>query len=260
MRQEYVSLLRAVPALALGLSGEQLTEARRLAIAPVVTLPAGHWDDRKLLDTLGDAEMYGGVVVSGLVAHDLALDGREATHLLGPGDLVAPGVWPCRQLPAVRLYTAADRTRLALLDQTFGAIAQRWPTIAGALLVQAERQAERVALQNVIGHLPRAEERIVGLLWHLADRWGKEHEGGMIVPLTLSHEAIGHLTGGRRSTISVALAGLAERELVVRLANGVWWIAADSLALLSPSPRATPTRGIHLLGHGRALRKSTATV
>jgi hypothetical protein len=57
--------------------------------------------------------------------------------------------------------------------------------------MRAVRQSEHLAVHQVISQLPRADERILGLLWHLGDRWGREEPAGMVVPLAMGHEAIG---------------------------------------------------------------------
>ena len=44
----------------------------------------------------------------------------------------------------------------------------------------------------------------------LADRWGRVTPDGIVVDLALTHELIGHLVGGRRPTVTLALAELAE--------------------------------------------------
>jgi CRP-like cAMP-binding protein len=115
-----------------------------------------------------------------------------------------------------------------------------------------EQQLERVAVQQLISQLPRAEQRIVALFWHLADRWGYEGPDGVVLPLTLSHEAISRLVGGRRSTVSAALGTLVSDGLVVRLANDTWLLAPASRVLLEPAG-APPERrpGIRLLGAQR---------
>jgi hypothetical protein len=57
--------------------------------------------------------------------------------------------------------------------------------------MRAVRQSDHLAVHQVISQLPRADERILGLLWHLGDRWGREEPAGMVVPLAMGHEAIG---------------------------------------------------------------------
>jgi CRP/FNR family transcriptional regulator, cyclic AMP receptor protein len=247
MRPRYVRLLEVEPSLGAGLTRHELDEARRLAVAPVVTLPAGHWEAGQLPRTL-ETTTFGCMIVDGLIAHELALEGRAATYLLGPGDLLAPTIRPSGLLPVSRSFGVADDASLAVLDEAIPAVAQRWPSIAGRLLVQAQRQLERLAVQQVISHLPRADHRIVAMLWHLAERWGSAVSDGVVVPLTLPHEVISRFVGGRRPTVSAALSALAGRGLVVRLPNGTWLLAPESRALLVAAPAPAPVARVHLRG------------
>jgi CRP/FNR family cyclic AMP-dependent transcriptional regulator len=138
-----------------------------------------------------------------------------------------------------------------VLDETFAAVTQRWPSIAAALIVRAERQAERAALQQAISQLPRAEQRIVALLWHLGDRWGAVADGHVAVPVSLGHEAIARLVGARRPTISAALGRLEARGLLVRQLDGTWLLSVDSRELLDATPQPSPTPDARLIS-GRA--------
>jgi CRP/FNR family transcriptional regulator, cyclic AMP receptor protein len=247
-RTAYVRLLQIQPSLGAQLTREELVEARRLAVVPAVTLPAGSWEAGELARMCVPGQNLGCIIADGIIAHELVLGGRTATHLLGRGDLIFPAVRPSGHLPLSRVFGVADASRLAVLDSGFAAVARRWPSIAEALLSQAERQMERVAVQQLISQLRRADQRIMALLWHLADRWGRREGDGVVVPLTLDHQAIGQLVGGRRPTISAALGRLADQELVVRLANGTWWLATASLVLLDDERIPAPTMRVRLLG------------
>jgi hypothetical protein len=180
------------------------------------------------------------------------LDGRTATQLLGKGDLLSVSLRPSTVIGVMRVFGVADPVRLAVLDESFHAVTRRWPAIAAALLVRAEQQLERAALQQAISQMPRADQRIVALFWQLAERWGTEADGHLALPLSVGHEAIGRLVGGRRSTITAALGRLADRELLVRRDDGTWLLAPESRALLNTTPVPTPTPDIRLPGasHG----------
>jgi len=253
MKTDYVRLLDIEPRLGERLTRDEFVEARRLAMAPAVTLPAGHWEAAELAHTLGPGSSSGCMIADGIVAHDLTLAGRTATHLLGRGDVLVPAARPTRHLPLSRMFGIAAATHLALLDGGFGAVVRRWPAIAEALFALAERQMERVAVQQLISQLPRADQRIVALFWHLADRWGRDEDDGVVVPLMIDHETISHLVDGRRSTISTALGRLADQGLVNRLANGTWLLARSSQALLAEAAAPAPTSPVRLLG-GRPSR------
>jgi hypothetical protein len=256
----YVRLLQVQPSLGAQLTGQELVDARRLAVAPVMTLPAGDWEAGELARTLGWGRTLTCMIADGIVAHELVLGERTATHLLGQGDVLLVAVRASEHLPLTRVFGLADAVRLAFLDDGFGAVLRRWPTIGEALLEQAMRQMERVAVQQLISQLPRADQRIVALLWHLADRWGRPEGDGVIVPLTADHEAISHLVGGRRPTISAALGRLADQDLVTRLANGTWWLATESRAPLDDNRTPTPTPRVRLLGARTTTRVDRVTM
>ena len=187
------------------------------------------------------------MVADGLVAHNWALDvGGDAPCWDGVTSWRRAYLAVPVPTGGAHLRDKADAARAAGRDLL--AVAQRWPSIAGALLVQAERQSERVAMHQLISQIPRADQRIVALLWHLADRWGRVEDVGVVVPLAMGHEAISRLVGGRRPTVSTALGRLAERKLVTRLANGTWLLAPESRALLDGSRLPAPTPEVRLLG------------
>lgn len=250
MTTDLVRLLDIAPRLGAGCARGELAEARRLIVVPVVTVLGGQWECGELRRMVGACDI-GCVIAEGVIAHDLVAGERVAKHLLGPGDVLAPGVGTGRYLPLLRLFGVTDRARLAILDESFHAVVRRWPAIARALVVQVEEQMERVAVQQLISQLPRAEQRIVALLWHLADRWGHDGPEGMVLPLTLSHEAISRLVGGRRSTASAALGTLAHDGAVVRRANDTWLLTPASRALLDPPSAPERPPSIRLLGARR---------
>lgn len=50
-----------------------------------------------------------------------------------------------------------------------------------------------MALQGLAAHLPRVEDRLLLTLWMLAERCGRVTPEGIVLPLALSHEALGRL-------------------------------------------------------------------
>jgi hypothetical protein len=229
---DVVRLLEIEPRLGAALPRDELASARRHAVAPLGTLAAGEWSAHELRRLLADRQAFACLVADGLITHDLQLDGRIATDLLGPGDAIAPPVGGSRSLPLTEAFGLAEPASLAVLDETFAAVCRTWPSIATALVLQLQRQTDRLAVRQAISQLPQADQRIVALLWHLAGRWGRAEPQGVVVPLTLDHALIGRLVGGRRPTISAALGRLADRALVIRLANGTWLLTPESRTLL----------------------------
>jgi Crp-like helix-turn-helix domain len=129
---------------------------------------------------------------------------------------------------------------VAILDDRVLPALRAWPAIGSRLIARAARQAARAAEQRAISQLPRVELRIRALLWHLAERWGRIGASGVLVPLELTHEALGRLVGARRPTVTLALSELARTGAVTRRADGSWVLRADSNP--SSPPRLAPTR------------------
>jgi CRP/FNR family cyclic AMP-dependent transcriptional regulator len=76
---------------------------------------------------------------------------------------------------------------------------------------------------------------------HLAGRWGRVRNDGVIVPLRLTHNVLSDLTAARRPTVTSALTELAKRELVRPVDDG-WLLSGKppgELLELSPPPLAT---------------------
>ena len=247
MRTSYVRLLELDPGLAAGLDPEACREARRLAVAPLVTLPAGHWRGEQLVELTGGTCHLGCLVADGLIVHEFILAGRGATLLLGKGDFVLASKPPGAPAGALLYFSVADTAGIAVLDESFQAVTARWPAIAAALLARAQRQAERAALRQAISQLPRAEQRIVALFWHFGERWGEVEDDHVIVPVSLGHESIARLIGGRRPTITAALTRLAASGLLVREPDGAWLLAVESRRLLNTAPRPSPMTDVRLL-------------
>jgi CRP/FNR family cyclic AMP-dependent transcriptional regulator len=254
-RTPYVRLLELLPELAADLDRAELAEARRLVVAPLTTLPEGQWSSVQLRKRAGTKCVLGCLVVEGLVVREVVLGGRAATQLLGPGDLLAPAQPPSRFMSAALRFSVTEPVDLAVLDEAFAAVTRRWPSIAAALIVRAERQAERAAFQQAISQLPRAEQRIVALLWHLGDRWGTVADGHVAVPVSLRHEGIARLVGARRPTISAALGRLEARGLIIRQLDGTWLLSVESRELLDTAPPPSPTPEARLItGRARSRR------
>jgi CRP/FNR family transcriptional regulator, cyclic AMP receptor protein len=140
-------------------------------------------------------------------------------------------------------WSAFAPTRLAILDRHVAARLAVYPEIHAALLERCAWRARRLAVLQAISHLNRVDRRLLTLLWHLAERWGRVTRDGIVVPLALSHSALGQLVGARRPTVSTALAKLTRGGDVARGEAGTWLLtgrpvgAPDARAASSVVPR-----------------------
>jgi CRP-like cAMP-binding protein len=73
--------------------------------------------------------------------------------------------------------------------------------------------------------------RLLIILWHIADRWGEPCDGGMRIPVRLTHELLANLTSGQRPSVSHAITALRRRGLLERTSDG-------RLVLLGEPPSA----------------------
>jgi hypothetical protein len=217
-----VSVLDADPELARWLTPGEMGAARRDTVVPVVVVNHGVWDPEPP-HACGWRHL-GYLVLEGVLARDEELAGSTSTELVGPGELLQP--WaedPDDALVPHRItWTVLEPARLGVLGPTFVASSARWPVVTAALLERAVRQSSRAATLHAICQLSRVDMRLLALFWHLAERWGRVGADGVVLPLRLQHESLGHLIGAKRPTVTLALQRLAERDLVQRRDDGTW--------------------------------------
>jgi CRP/FNR family cyclic AMP-dependent transcriptional regulator len=124
-----------------------------------------------------------------------------------------------------------------VLDDRVLVAMREWPRMIARLFAVAMRQLERADLNAAIGRLERVEDRVLGLFWLLADRWGRRGPDGIAIEHPLTHEAIGRLIGARRPTVSLGLRALYEQGALHRRADGTWLLSPDSLSRLIDADR-----------------------
>jgi hypothetical protein len=219
---------------------EQLTADERAELSglslPVITVDAGPLD---LEHVLTQHHAFGVSVFDGLVMSSLRVGEQTGIHLLGPGDLLVPRseLWPT-WVAEPDLRTAAP-ARLGLLGNDLLAAVYRWPRLLQGLYGSMGDQLQRLTVQLVICQLPRVEDRILAMLWLLADSWGHVTPGGVRVPLALTHETLGALVGARRPTVTLAMRKLTDDGGLVPQDPGWLLVSAPPLSG-QPSHRIVP--------------------
>jgi CRP/FNR family transcriptional regulator, cyclic AMP receptor protein len=157
-----------------------------------------------------------------MISRETALGEHVAFELLTPGDvLLLAGAEPDDlDLGARVTLTALDPAELIVLSTRFIHAAARWPSLLTNLHRRLDAQRQRLAVQGLAAHLPRAEDRLLLTLWILAHRCGRVTPEGIVLPLPLSHEVLGRLVAARRPTITLAMRTLESTECVQRGRNG----------------------------------------
>jgi CRP/FNR family transcriptional regulator, cyclic AMP receptor protein len=218
-----VHLLDADPDLARGLDAGQAQSAGRQLTAPVAQLRRGPWSPSSDLSD-GAPAPFGLLVLDGVLIREAMVGDHPAAELLGPGDLLRSIDEPDRDelLPRSFEWTVLHPSRVVLLDADLLAAAAQWPTITIALLERAVRRADRLVVLQAITHLTRVDDRLLALLWHLAERWGRVVPDGVALSLRLPHRTLAGMVGARRPSVTTAIGQLIARGDVERRSDGAW--------------------------------------
>jgi CRP/FNR family cyclic AMP-dependent transcriptional regulator len=242
MPEGFVQLLEADPELARGIDPNRIQEISRGLYARVVETRRGPWCPAEAL-TAEDGEPIGLLVLDGLLVREASVGEYPTAELLGPGDLLR--AWEDRGaevlLPRRVRWDALTDARFAVIDHPLAVRAAQWPEIFALLVERAARRAERLVVMQAIGHLHRVDERLLALLWCLAERWGRMVPDGVLVTLNLPHRTLAGMIGARRPTVTTALGQLISRGDIVRRRDGSWLLRrrpADTQPLAEPGRSA----------------------
>ncbi len=226
-----IALLKADPEIAEAIPAADRPTAERVLTVATLQVDTGPWNPA---GDIGDKPpAIGLLVVSGVLTRDLVFAGRTTTELLGAGDIIRPWVDDSQfeALPFEASWHAHTTARVALLDARIAMACGRWPDMAAAISTRFVRRARSLAFQRAIAQIPRVDERLLVLLWSLAERWGRVGPEGVRLPLALPHRTLATLVGARRPSVTTALSGLARDGLVERTPEG-WMLHGDPAAVL----------------------------
>lgn len=223
---ERVRVLDADLSLGAGLSDDELAAARRFAVADVIELRRGTHTPSELFD--GDG-LLGLLVLDGLLIRQVAVGDRHCGELVGEGAVLRP--WDdfgqTAPLPFDVSWRVLREARLALLDRRFLATIVHWPALIETFTARATERAHTLAFNVAVHCLRHVHLRLLALLWHLADRFGRVTPEGTHVPLALSHADLAELVGAQRPSVSVALKRLADSGLVSRAPDNGWLLTHE---------------------------------
>ena len=219
----------------------RLEQARRRAIAPLIHVPKGGWEPPYAPREPG--RDLGLLVLSGLLSRDLQLAGRSFIELRGPEDLLRP--WDDAadvfSVSARITWTVREPTRLAWLDGDFASETAAWPEITSALIGRATRRARLLSFRLAILELRHVHLRVLLLLWHLADRWGRVTSEGVRLNLDLTHELIASMIAAHRTSVTLALQKLSD-EGHIRKDRRRWVLLGTPPQELSDRVGSPPVR------------------
>ena len=225
-----IEVLRHDRRLAHAVPGADRARAAASLRVACCDIPEGPWD----VPVGHRTGTLGLLVLDGFLLRDVELAGGTSGEVTGPGDVLRP--WDDETvdgpLGARPSWNTLTPVKVALLDRDFVTSAAEWPDVlvevASRLIHRSRCQAALLALS----HVPRLEPRLLGVLWHLADRFGRVEDAGVAMPLRLTHENLGCLVGGRRPSVSRSMNRLvADGHLTPRPAGG-WWLHGEATAAI----------------------------
>jgi CRP/FNR family cyclic AMP-dependent transcriptional regulator len=217
-----VQVLTVDPDLVRDLDPVRAREAAQRLYARAFDIPRGRWTPK--LASLEGTRPIGLLVLEGLLIREATVDDHPSIELLGPGDLIR--AWDDGEneelLPRTIEWTALIATRVAIIDHAFAVRAAQWPEVFAGLLERSARRTERLVVMQAIAHLTRVDDRLLALLWCLAERWGRVVPAGVVVSLRLSHRTLAGMVGARRPSVTTALGRLQHDGFIERLPDGAW--------------------------------------
>jgi CRP-like cAMP-binding protein len=228
---------------------DERTLAERALVVPALAVARG---EVVIPEQAGASAL---LLVEGALWREVVVGRSIAPQVLHPGAVLLCEPPEAELLASASRAAALTPSKLAVLDRRFLLATARWPRLAAITHQRLAEQERDLAVSAAIGGLPRVDDRLLLVLWHLAERWGTVVPGGVRLSLNLTHATLGRFVGARRPTVSLAVSELRERGALDRDACGAWVLTgsppavgtgaapagtAPGLPDLFPRPRVAP--------------------
>jgi hypothetical protein len=217
-----VPLLSIAPVLAEDLTARERELVGQVTL-PVRRLPAAMLHLASMLER---ERSFGMMVCRGLIMHRTSFGERLTTRILGEADIVTVGDSYLSSEHADEYVVAGESAQVALLGSQILQATREIPGLLRALQLRMGVQHHRLVIQMAICQLPRVEDRLLAILWLLAESWGRVSPDGVLLPVDLTHQALGELIGAKRPTVTLAVSQLARRGAAERRSTG--WMLYDT--------------------------------
>jgi CRP/FNR family transcriptional regulator, cyclic AMP receptor protein len=194
----------------------------RLAATGMVELPVGEWlppSDQP------EPRHLGYLLLRGLIVREVCIAGAWSVELLDRGDLLRP--WMEDAASFVDAYwRVLEPASLIPLDERITGAGDCGDLIE-ELVDRAMRRSRSMAVHAAISATRRVGDRLLLLLWHVAERRGHRSPDGVQIHLPVTHETLAHLVGARRPSVTTALRRLEDRQLLARPGPGEWVLRGE---------------------------------
>jgi CRP/FNR family transcriptional regulator, cyclic AMP receptor protein len=220
-------LLEADPDLGAALAGDRHAAALARLVVPTLRVQPGELD---LEEPVGDsAGRLGVLITDGLVTRDVVIAATGCAELVGSGDVLLPWTRPGEDAPVPSQveWHALEPTTFAVLDQRFVSASAAYPEVMAALVRRAVTRAQTLAVSLAISCITGLKLRLLALLWHLAERYGRVGLDGVSLPIPLTHQTIGRLIGATRPSVSTALKELENEGRIGKRRGGGFMLFGD---------------------------------
>jgi hypothetical protein len=217
-----VAVLDRDPDIGGDLAPSEFTLARAQAVARVMRFRKGPWSVSPTdFDRLGS---LGLLLIEGVLVRKVTVGERTCAELLGPGDVTQPWlqIGPDSSVATEVDWQVARDVSVAVLDHAFTARVARWPEISAAIASRVMLRVHWLAFHLSLCHMRRVEDRLLLVLWHFADRFGRVTPSGVKISLPLTHTLLANVIGAQRPSVSLAAASLARGGRIERQPRSGW--------------------------------------
>lgn len=161
LEEPTVRLWQEDPELFEGLDRRAQREAQLQAVAAVLRVNRGPWSAH--LEGVEDPRDHLGLlVVEGMLIRTVTVGRQSHSEVITCGDVIRP--WDDdggSSSPFAAKWTAAESSRLAVLDPAFLKWSCQWPALISAIMGRVIRRSQSLALQLAITDLRRVDERLL---------------------------------------------------------------------------------------------------
>lgn len=218
-----VQLLECDPDLGDGLTDEERAIASAALPAQATLLEEGPWRPKPHSSEPG---YLGYLIGDGMMVRRVKVGQGSSVELLGRGDLLRPWQEDASSFCSAS-WEVLERTTVVLLGPCLARDLAEWPTILLNLLARGVRRSRALAAYAATANIIGVEERLLILLWQLAEAWGEMTKDGVRISLRLPHRLLAELVGARRPSVTSALAELRQTGRLTAAPEGGWVLHGD---------------------------------